>query len=97
MTTTQLAPRAAHTSPWTWLAAAVGMAAHLGAGILVSASGLMMPAWAVVGLFALWVVGLVLVVRWRRQPALVLLVGPTMAAIWLLTGTLGEALLGWTG
>jgi hypothetical protein len=85
------------TSPWAWVAATIGILAHLATGALVSASGLMMPAWAVLGLVALWFVGLGLAVHWRRRPALVLLVAPCMAAVWFFAGTLGEALLGWTG
>ena len=48
---------------------------------------------------ALWLVrlvGLAIQIRHRRRPLAVVAVPIVVAAIWLLTGTRGEAFLGWT-
>ena len=56
----------------------------------------MMPMWAVVAMWLVWLAGLVIQIRQRRRPLVVVAVPIVIAAIWLLTGTLGEAFLGWT-
>ena len=74
----------------------VGFVLLLGAGVLVLVSGLIMPVWAVIALGVLWVVGLVIALRWRRTPAVVLAVPLAMIAIWGATAWAGETLLDWT-
>jgi hypothetical protein len=74
----------------------IGFILELGVGILVLVSGLIMPVWAVVGLGVLWLLGLVVAIRWRRKPAVVLAVPLAMIAIWAATAWAGEALLDWT-
>ena len=66
------------------------------AAVFVAASGLMMPMWAVVSLWVVWLAGLVVQIRLRDRPLVVVAVPVVIGAIWLLTGTLGEAYLGWT-
>ena len=48
------------------------------------------------GRLPVWLGGLAIQVRHRRRPLVVVAVPIVVAAIWLLTGTLGEAFLGWT-
>jgi hypothetical protein len=74
----------------------IGFVLEVGVGILVLVSGLIMPAWAVVGLGVLWLLGLVAAIRWRRKPAVVLAVPLAMIAIWSATAWAGETLLDWT-
>lgn len=76
---------------------ALALLAHLGAGILYAAAGLVAPLWAVLLLWAAWLVLLVVLVRlWRRRPPLALAV--PVGALGLILGvvTLGEQALGWT-
>jgi hypothetical protein len=94
--TTVASVRPAAPSLAARVAVVVGFALQAGAGVLVAASGLMMPLWAIVALGLVWVAGLVVQIRQRRRPLVVLAVPVAIAAIWLLTGTLGEAFLGWT-
>lgn len=56
-----------------------------------------MPAWAVIGLVILWIGALVVALRHRRRPVVVLTVPLATFAVWYLTGSLGERFLGWTG
>ena len=73
-----------------------GVALQGVAAIFVAASGLMMPLWAVVAMWVVWLAGLAVQLRHRRHPLVVLGVPVAVGAVWLLTGTIGEALLGWT-
>ncbi|RPF28378.1 hypothetical protein [Georgenia muralis] len=60
-------------------------------------SGLLAPGWAVVALVLVWVVALVLAVRWfRRHPGRVLALPFALAAVWLVTMYVGDLVLGWT-
>ena len=71
--------------------------AHLGAGILYLAAGLVAPLWAVLLLWALWLVLLWVLVRvWRRRPLLALAVPVAAVALFFAAITAGEQLLGWT-
>src|SRR5262245_36168667 len=79
------------------LAVVAGLLLHGVVAIFVLASGLMMPAWAIVALAATWVGALVLAIRHRHRPLFVLLTPAVMFAIWYLTGWAGETYLGWTG
>lgn len=60
------------------------------------ASGLAAPLWAVVLLLAFWLVLLVTAIRWfTLRPWWILAMPVVAAAVWWLTMTLGESLLGW--
>lgn len=60
------------------------------------AAGLAAPLWAVVLLLAFWLVLLVVAIRrFTRRPWLVLALPFVAAAVWWLTMTLGESVLGW--
>ena len=60
------------------------------------ASGLAAPLWAVVLLLAFWLVLLVAAIRWfTLRPWWILAMPVVAAAVWWLTMTLGESLLGW--
>ena len=101
MTTTDTAPVTTTTSTpsrtvGSTLALVGGFALEGLAAVLVAASGLMMPMWAVVAMWFVWLGGLAVQVRQRRRPLVVVAVPIAVAAIWLLTGTLGEAFLDWT-
>ena len=78
------------------VAVVAGFALHGVAAVLVVASGLMMPIWPILALWLVWLVGLAIQVRHRRRPLVVIAVPIVVTAVWLLTGTLGEAFLGWT-
>ncbi len=78
------------------LALVAGAVLQAGAGMLVAVSGLIMPFWAVGVLAVVWAVGVAVQIRHRHRPLVVLAVPFVVAAIWLLTGTLGEAFLDWT-
>ena len=71
--------------------------AHLGTGILYLAAGLVAPLWAVLSLWALWVVLLWGLVRlWRRRPLTALAVPPLALALFFAAITAGEQFLDWT-
>lgn len=82
------------------IASAIGVAfgglLHLVVGAFVLPSGLVAPAWAWLGLVALWVAGALLLWVWRRSPVRALLVPVAMAAIWWAALTAGDVWLGWT-
>jgi hypothetical protein len=59
-------------------------------------SGLIMPAWAVISLGVLWAIAVVVAIRWRRQPGLVVIVPLALLAIWFLTAWIGDTFWGWT-
>ena len=76
---------------------AVAVLLHLGIGVLYLGLGLVAPLWAVVTLWAAWVVLLVVLLRvGTRRPPLALLV--PVGAVVLVLGSVsaGEAWLGWT-
>ena len=76
--------------------ATLGVLGLLGVLPFYVASGLAAPLWAVVLLLALWLALLVLAIRsFTRRPWLVLALPFVAAAVWWLTMTLGESLLGW--
>lgn len=60
------------------------------------ASGLAAPLWAIVLLMAFWLALLATAIRWfTRFPWPILAMPFVAAAVWWLTMTLGESLLGW--
>lgn len=77
--------------------AIIGLAGMAAIGLLYFVSGLLAPGWAVITLCALWVVMVVLCIRWFRGRPLLVLAMPFIAfAIWWLAMTLGDVFLGWT-
>jgi hypothetical protein len=74
----------------------IGFALYLAAGYPVLVGGLIMPLWAILLLAVVWVVGLFLAIRWRKQRNRFLALPFIMFAIWLATAYLGETFLGWT-
>ena len=75
----------------------LAVVAHLGAGILYLAAGLVAPLWAVLLLWALWLVLLWVLVRlWRTQPPTALLVPPLALGAFFVAISAGERFLGWT-
>jgi hypothetical protein len=74
----------------------IGFALYLVAGYPVLVGGLIMPLWAILLLGVVWVVGLFLAIRWRKQRNRFLALPFIMFAIWLATAYLGETFLGWT-
>ena len=78
----------------------VALAAVLQLVVLVPftvASGLLAPLWAVLLLYALWLVAALAFVRLaRRRPLMTPVVPAVNAALLWLVITIGEAWLGWT-
>lgn len=78
------------------VAATLGVLGLLAVLPFFVASGLAAPFWAVVVLLAVWLLLLVVAIRsFSRSPWLVLVLPVVAAAIWWLTMTLGESVLGW--
>ena len=83
------------------VAAVVGVALHLAVGVFpYAASGLLVPIWGIVVLYALWLgLAFVLVRLLRgeaRRPMLAPLVPVAALAVWFAVVTAGEAIFGWT-
>jgi hypothetical protein len=93
---TNTTPDPSPTSLGSSIARVVGFALQAVAAVFVAASGLMMPMWAVLVMWLVWLAGLAVQIVHRRRPLVVVAVPIVVAAIWLLTGTLGETYLGWT-
>lgn len=75
----------------------VGSALLAVMGVLVFASGLIVPPWAVVVLAAVWIVAVVMAFRsWRTRMFGPLLAGIAVAVFWVIFVLSGEALFGWT-
>jgi hypothetical protein len=84
------------TSPAARVAVILGFALHIGMGVLILVSGLIMPYWAVGVLAVIWVIGLIVAIRGRARPSLVLAVPFAMLAIWILAAWGGDRFLDWT-
>ena len=74
----------------------LGFVAHLGVGFVVMVSGLIMPLWAILALGVVWAVGLVVMIRNRMSPLIVIAVPVLTLGLWALTGWAGERYLDWT-
>ena len=76
----------------------LGWLAHLGLGVFpTSASGLLMPGWAVIVTFAAWAAAAALAwVVGRRRPRLTPAVPVVYLGLWIGFVFVGEAFLGWT-
>ena len=96
MTTSHLS-RSSSPSIAGRIVVAIGFLAHAVVGVFVLSSGLMMPAWAIVALAAVWTVALFMAIRRRHRPLYVLMTPVVTFAIWYLAGWAGETYLGWTG
>jgi hypothetical protein len=60
------------------------------------ASGLAAPFWAIILLLAFWLALLTTAIRWfTRYPWPILAMPLVAAAVWWVTMTLGESVLGW--
>lgn len=74
----------------------LGFVLLVAAGGLILVSGLIMPAWAVGLLAALWLVAVVAAVRWRRSPALVFALPIGLVALWVALGWVGDHFWDWS-
>jgi hypothetical protein len=74
----------------------LGFVLLLAAGGLVLVSGLIMPAWAVGLLAALWLVAVVFAIRWRRRPAAVFALPIGLLAVWGALAWVGDHFLDWS-
>ncbi|MET0883530.1 MAG: hypothetical protein ABWZ13_05200 [Acidimicrobiales bacterium] len=74
----------------------LGFVAHLGVGFVVMVSGLIMPLWAILALGVVWAVGLVVMIRNRMSPLIVIAVPVLTLGLWAMTGWAGERYLDWT-
>lgn len=84
-------------SPGVKVATAAGIALYVIVGYFYLFSGLMVPVPWVVGLWIVWVLGLVAVVRWRHEHPLWVLAAPFVAmAFWVAVLWMGDTFLGWT-
>ncbi|KGN34985.1 hypothetical protein N802_00395 [Knoellia sinensis KCTC 19936] len=78
------------------IAAALGIAGLFVVLPFYISSGLAAPLWAIVLLLAFWLTLLVLAIRWfTLRPWWILGFPFLAAAVWFLTITLGEQVLGW--
>jgi hypothetical protein len=75
---------------------ALALLLHAAAGSLVVVGGLIMPAWAVSVLGAVWVGLLVVIVLKRRQAAWAFLMPLVSIGLWFAAAFLGDAFLDWT-
>ena len=83
------------------VAAVVGVVLHLAIGVFpYAASGLLVPIWGIVVLYALWLALAVVLVRLlrgeQRRPMLAPLVPVAALTVWFAVVTAGEALFDWT-
>lgn len=75
--------------------AAVAVVLHLAVGLIVAASGLVLPSGAVAAFTAAWLVGVALLVQWRRRPVAMTLVPVAIALAMVVVSVIGDAWLGW--
>jgi hypothetical protein len=79
------------------LVTVIGFVLYLAAGLPYLVGGLIMPWYAVGVLWAVWVVGLALAIRWRNTRRTLFLALPFIAlGIWFAVSWLGDTFLGWT-
>lgn len=69
---------------------------HLAVGVVVAASGLIMPGWAVAVLAVVWALGASAMLRWRAHAWRPLAVPVLVLAVWAAVASAGDAWLGWT-
>jgi hypothetical protein len=78
------------------LVTVVGFVLYAAAGLPILFAGLIMPWYGVAFLGVLWVIGLVLAIRWRDRTLVFLALPFVMVGLWFLTAWAGETFLGWT-
>jgi hypothetical protein len=84
--------------PLEVVALAVAGAGHLVAGWYTISLGLLAPLWAILAMGALWLGGVVVLVRLARTRALLAPVVPLVHGLLLVSVvTVGEQVLGWRG
>jgi len=74
----------------------LGFLLHAAVGGAILVSGLIIPLWAVGALALVWLSGLVVAIRSRTRPGVVLAVPFVTLAIVVLTAWAGETFLDWT-
>lgn len=74
----------------------LGFVAHAFVGWVISVSGLIMPLWAILALGAVWVAGLVVMIRRRAEPLIAVAIPVLTIGVWALTAWAGERYLDWT-
>ena len=73
-----------------------GFVLYAAAGLPILVGGLIMPWYGVAFLAVLWVIGLVLAIRWRDRTLVFLALPFVLVGLWFLTAWAGETFLGWT-
>jgi hypothetical protein len=82
---------------WARIIGGLGLAVHVVMLYWYAASGLVVPAWALLALLVVWIVLLVVAIRLlRTRPALVPVAPVAAALIWLGVVSAGGAWFGWT-
>jgi hypothetical protein len=82
---------------WARIIGWLGLAGHALMLCWYAVSGLVVPAWALLALFVVWMLLLVVAIRLlRSRPALVPVAPVAAALIWLGMVSAGDAWLGWT-
>jgi hypothetical protein len=75
----------------------IGIVLYAATGIVYLSSGLVVPAVALIVLWAVWIAGIVaLVWTWRTRRSWTPLVAVGIAAFWWIYLTVGEAQFGWS-
>lgn len=74
----------------------IGLLLHLGMGILVLVSEILMPPTAVAWLGVAWAIGLLIALTRIDRPSIVIAVPLGTFVLWLGTVLVGDAVLSWT-
>lgn len=77
---------------------ALGLVAYLVVGVIpYLVSGLVVPGWAYILLWVVWVVGFIFAIRtFRKKPVWTLAFAPAAVAFWFAYVSLGSWAFGWT-
>jgi len=78
------------------LATALGIVLYIASGLPFLFGGLIMPGYAVIGLAVVWLIGLVVVIRWRERRPLFFALPFVMLGLWFTVAWVGENFLGWS-
>lgn len=78
------------------LVTGLGILVYLASGLPFLFGGLIMPIWAVLVLGAIWLIGLLVVIRGRANRLLLFGLPFVMLGLWFLASWAGEKFLGWT-
>jgi hypothetical protein len=96
MTDNGATPPAETANEPSTLVTVIGFVLYAAAGLPILFAGLIMPWYGVAFLGLLWVIGLVLAIRWRERTLAFLALPFLMVGLWFLTAWAGETFLGWT-